>query len=57
MITRKAVEKIDRLVENAISQGARLFCGGAGTVRTACSIIELPTVDMVAVLLHTSRYG
>jgi succinate-semialdehyde dehydrogenase/glutarate-semialdehyde dehydrogenase len=28
MITRKAVEKIERLVADAISRGARLLCGG-----------------------------
>lgn len=31
MITRKAVEKIDRLVEDAISRGARVLCGGRAT--------------------------
>ena len=33
MITRKAVEKIDRLVEDAISRGARVLCGGRATGR------------------------
>ncbi|MGO8140975.1 aldehyde dehydrogenase family protein, partial [Rhizobium leguminosarum] len=28
MITRKAVEKIERLVNDAISRGARALCGG-----------------------------
>ncbi|TPM43440.1 NAD-dependent succinate-semialdehyde dehydrogenase [Mesorhizobium sp. B2-2-3] len=29
MITRKAVEKIDRLVKDAVGRGARILCGGA----------------------------
>ncbi|TPL53628.1 NAD-dependent succinate-semialdehyde dehydrogenase [Mesorhizobium sp. B2-4-2] len=29
MITRKAVDKIDRLVKDAVARGARILCGGA----------------------------
>jgi succinate-semialdehyde dehydrogenase/glutarate-semialdehyde dehydrogenase len=29
MITRKAVDKIDRLVADAVAQGARVLCGGS----------------------------
>jgi succinate-semialdehyde dehydrogenase/glutarate-semialdehyde dehydrogenase len=29
MITKKAVDKIDRLVQNAVAGGARVLCGGA----------------------------
>ncbi|MGX9146948.1 NAD-dependent succinate-semialdehyde dehydrogenase [Mesorhizobium sp. 128a] len=29
MITRKAVEKLDRLVKDAVRRGARILCGGA----------------------------
>ncbi len=29
MITRKAVQKIDRLVQDAVARGARIVCGGA----------------------------
>lgn len=32
MITRKAVDKIDRLVKDATSRGARVLCGGAITI-------------------------
>ena len=29
MITKKAVDKIDRLVQNAVARGARVLCGGS----------------------------
>ena len=29
MITRKAVDKIDRLVQDAVARGAKVLCGGA----------------------------
>jgi succinate-semialdehyde dehydrogenase/glutarate-semialdehyde dehydrogenase len=29
MITRKAVDKIDRLVKDAVARGARVLCGGS----------------------------
>ncbi|TJW89638.1 MAG: aldehyde dehydrogenase family protein, partial [Mesorhizobium sp.] len=31
MITRKAVDKIDRLVQDAVARGAKLLCGGAAS--------------------------
>ncbi|KQV70249.1 NAD-dependent succinate-semialdehyde dehydrogenase [Rhizobium sp. Root1220] len=33
MITRKAVDKIDRLVKDAVSRGARVLCGGTITAQ------------------------
>ena len=34
MITRKAVQKIDRLVQDAVQRGARILCGGDSNSRT-----------------------
>jgi succinate-semialdehyde dehydrogenase/glutarate-semialdehyde dehydrogenase len=42
MITRKAVQKIDRLVEDATSRGARVLCGG--TVGEGEGFFYPPTV-------------
>lgn len=42
MITRRAVEKIDRLVANAVSRGARVLCGG--TVPEGRGFFYPPTV-------------
>ncbi|MBZ9938397.1 NAD-dependent succinate-semialdehyde dehydrogenase [Mesorhizobium sp. BR1-1-16] len=42
MITRKAVDKIDRLVKDATARGARLLCGGAAT--TGQGFFYPPTV-------------
>ncbi|MCX5493337.1 NAD-dependent succinate-semialdehyde dehydrogenase [Kaistia dalseonensis] len=42
MITRKAVDKIDRLVKDATDRGARILCGG--TVPDGAGFFYLPTV-------------
>lgn len=42
MITKKAVEKIDRLVVDAVTRGARIMCGGS--VRSGRGFFYPPTV-------------
>jgi len=60
MITRKAVLKIDRLVQDAIARGARLLCGGSsqlegqGYFYPPTVLAEVPTeADMV----HEEIFG
>ena len=59
MITRKAVEKIDRLVEDAKSRGAKVLCGGSPT--SGSGFFYPPTVlgDVVpdADMAHEEIFG
>ncbi|TRC97953.1 NAD-dependent succinate-semialdehyde dehydrogenase [Mesorhizobium sp. WSM4303] len=59
MITRKAVEKIDRLVKDAVHRGARILCGGA--VADAKGYFYPPTVlcdvPPTAEMAHQEIFG
>jgi len=59
MITRKAVEKIDRLVQDALAGGARLLCGGSvpsgeGFFYPPTVLAELPAN---AAMVHEEIFG
>lgn len=59
MITRKAVDKIDRLVQDAVARGAKVLCGG--TVTEGKGYFYPPTVlrDVPpdAVMAHEEIFG
>ena len=59
MITRKAVEKIDRLVEDAKKRGARVLCGGASSSGTGFFYppTVLADVDPEADMAHEEIFG
>ncbi|RUU01917.1 aldehyde dehydrogenase family protein, partial [Mesorhizobium sp. USDA-HM6] len=59
MITRKAVDKIDRLVQDAVARGAKILCGG--TVSEARGYFYPPTVlrdvPTDAAMAHEEIFG
>lgn len=59
MITRKAVEKIDRLVEDAMKRGAKVLCGGSSTSGTGFFYppTVLADVDPDAEMAHEEIFG
>ncbi|AZO20543.1 NAD-dependent succinate-semialdehyde dehydrogenase [Mesorhizobium sp. M1E.F.Ca.ET.045.02.1.1] len=59
MITRKAVDKIDRLVQDAVARGAKVLCGGA--IAEGRGFFYPPTVlsdvPADAVMAHEEIFG
>lgn len=59
MITRKAVDNIDRLVQDAVARGARVLCGG--TIAEGKGYFYPPTVlrdvSSDAAMLHEEIFG
>ena len=59
MITKKAVDKIDRLVQNAVARGARVLCGGS--VGSGTGFYYPPTVlcdvPADAAMAHEEIFG
>jgi succinate-semialdehyde dehydrogenase/glutarate-semialdehyde dehydrogenase len=59
MITRKAVDKIDRLVQDAVARGAKVLCGG--TITEGKGYFYPPTVlrdvSPDAVMAHEEIFG
>lgn len=59
MITRKAVEKIGRLVQDAIAKGARALCGGATSIKPGffyppTVLVDVPETSEMA---HEEIFG
>ena len=59
MITKKAVDKIDRLVQNAVARGARVLCGDSvGSGRGFyCPPAVLCDVAADAAMAHEEIFG
>lgn len=59
MITRKAVDKIDRLVQDAVARGAKVLCGGA--ITEGKGYFYPPTVlrdvSVDAAMVHEEIFG